>query len=368
MQEPDLTRRQVLAGITVTGGAGALTGKGTMAVFSDEETFTGNSITGAASTAGAGVVELEVSASSSGDGDRLVYTIDVPDLVNNNPSYVWARPATCPEPIDAAADVYVELRAECGDDDSALIAEGTLKSVVNKLREDNGEPLRCQEGDDARCFRPGESVDFVLDVTGSNTNEEFAFEFEFYAEQCRYNTGTDTPFGPLSPCEPTNETGGKAISFIAFCSESGTLTPQVTDINSTDDDGPTSVDWETDGDVDYVVAKSGQNFTVYDYRDDSATRGTVTTGGDENADFYGAVSGSVEDGFEPAEGDSSGDANNGGANGLSGQSNEKSGKGGNSASSAPGELSADLVSQDDFPDSGTSIKLEETDNTFEEKQ
>ena len=346
MDKPDLTRRQVLSGIAVSGGAGALTGRGTIAVFSDEELFTNNSITGSASTAGAGVVELEVTTSSSAGGDGLVYTVDVPDLTDNNPSYVWVRPATCPEPIDAAANVDVELRVECGDH-TTIIAEGTLKSVVNKLRENNGEPLRCQETEDARCLQPGESANLVLDVISSDTDEEFAFDFEFYAEQCRYNAGTNTPFGSLNPCESTNETDGHAISWIAFCTDSGTLDPDITEINSTDGDGPTSVDWETDTDVEYVTAKSGTNFTVYDCRDSSTTSGTVTGGGDENAAFYGKVSGSVEDGFEPA----SEDTNNGESN---------------SASSAPYQLSADLVGNGDVPDDGTSVKLEE--NDIEEKQ
>lgn len=343
MDKPDLTRRQVLSGIAASGGAGALTGRGTTAIFSDRETFTNNSITGSASTAGAGVVEVAVTAGSSDDGDKVVYTIDIPDLANNNPSYVWVRPTTCPEPIDSAADVDVELRVEC-DNGSALITQGTLRSVVNELREDNGEPLRCQEGEDARCFRPGESVDLVLEATESTVDEQFTSEFEFYAEQCRYNTGTSTPFDPLIPC-------GKAISFIAFCSESGDPDPTITDINNTDDDGPTSVDWETQSDVEYVVAKSGQNFTIYDYPDNATTSGTVTTGNDENADFYGEVSGTVEDGFEPAGSSTNTDTNDS-----------------NSASSNPCELAADLVGSGDFPDEGTCVKLEESNGEFNQEQ
>lgn len=278
-------------------------------------------------------------------GDGLVYTIDVPDLANNNPSYVWVRPATCPEPIDTAADVDVELRVECDDsNDSALITEGTLRSVINELREDNGKPLRCRANEDTRCFQPGESVDLVLEVTESTIDEQFTFEFEFYAVQCRYNTGTSTPFNSLNPC-------GKAISFIAFCSESGDPDPTITSINNTDDDGPTSVDWRTESDVDYVVAKSGQNFTIYDLRDNATTSGTVTTGNDENADFYGEVSGTVEDGFEPAEGSTSTDTNNS-----------------NSASSNPCELAADRVGSGDFPDDGTCVKLEESNGEFNEEQ
>ena len=103
MDKPDLTRRQVLSGIAVSGGAGALTGRGTTGLYSDGELFTNNSVT--ASTSTAGVVDLDVAVDSLGDADGLVYTVEVPDLANNNPSYIWVQPVTCPDPIDAADDV-----------------------------------------------------------------------------------------------------------------------------------------------------------------------------------------------------------------------------------------------------------------------
>ena len=276
----------MLSGIAVTGGAGALTGRGTAALFTDEETFTDNSVRASASTAG--VIELDVSVDSLDKADGLIYTIDVRDLTNNNPSYIWVQPATCPEPVSAAGDVDVELRLERDGGDGVVIRNGTLESVVSDLRKNAGVSLSYSNDADARCFDPGESVDLVLKVIKSDTKENFSFELEFYAEQCRYNTGTSTPFEELNPCgsgQSTTLEEGKGISFIAFCSESDVaLNPDIVDMMNPDDDGaPRSLEWETDSGVRYVTVKSGQNFTIYDYSGGSTMTDTVTTGGNDDA-------------------------------------------------------------------------------------
>ncbi len=326
MSDNQLSRRKVLTALATTGGAGAVGGIGTGAFFSDEESFTNNGIT--ASKSVAGTVDLEVDVASLSDAEGVKYSVNLPEGVNNNPSNVWVRAETCPP--DSADHIDVKVQLVC-DGHSQLIAEGTLKDVLEALRQ--GTKLEC----DGSCFQPGESADLELEVTdvrpGAQSGIEFVFEF--YAEQCRYNTDVDNPFDPLSDCEET-DTSGKAISFIAFCSESGeTLNPDITAINSEKDGEPTSVDWTTDAGVDYVVVKSGQNFTIYDYN--GADSGTATTGGDPDADFYGRVSGGAKNGFsEGADGPGSG----------------------NNASSVPCELAADIVGDGDFPDGGTSTKLE----------
>jgi predicted ribosomally synthesized peptide with SipW-like signal peptide len=329
MEKPDLTRRQMLSGIAVTGGAGALTGRGTAALLSDEETFTNNSVTASASTAG--VIALDVTIDSLDNADGLIYTIEVPDLANNNPSYIWIQPVTCPDPIDAAEDVDVELRVECPDSgDTVIITDGTLRTVVDELRTGAGEPLRCSSDETARCFEPGENVELVLEVIDSSTEEDFTFELEFYAEQCRYNTGATTPFDSLSTCDTGDPPDlGKGISFIAFCSEPGEMIdPTILSRSEFDDDGaPRSLEWETDNGVNYVVVKAGQNFTIYEYSSGNTTTDTVTTGGNDDADFYGS---------EPK----------------------------NNRSSDPCELAAEKFGSGSFPSGGTSVKLEWDGNKF----
>lgn len=339
MAKPSLTRRKLLSGIVVSGGAGALTGHGVTALFTDEEIFTNNSIS--ASTNTAGVVDIEVDSGSLDGGDGVVFSIELPDEVNNNPSYIWVQPA-CPEPIDAAEDVRVELRIDCvGNDDPYVINSGELIDVINSLRE--GVLLRCGDRDGDRCFRPGDQTELVLEVTDSEaTGSELAFEFEFYGQQCRYDAGATNPFDPLPECTASQVPGSTpsqvpGISFIAFCSESGDpLDPELA-INETNVDGaPTSVDWDTDSDVDYIAVKYDRTFNVYDYPTES-TSGTVTAGDDPDAETYEVPSGR-----------------------------------GNRRSSTPCELAADVAEdgtvddEDDFPDDGTSVKLEwdEADEEF----
>ncbi|MEZ3162561.1 hypothetical protein ABNG03_14595 [Halorubrum sp. RMP-47] len=228
----------------------------------------------------------------------------------------------------------VELRVECPDsDDTVTIAEGTLREVFDGLRANAGEPLRCS-GETARCFEPGEAVELVLEVSSSGTTEDSASELEFYAEQRRYNAGATTPSDSLAQCDMGDETTpSEGISWIAFCSGSDvTLALTILDFGDLDDDGaPRSLTWETDAGVKYVVVKSGQNLTIYDYSGGSTTTDTVTTGGNDDADFYGSA---------PSD----------------------------SRSSDPCEMAAEKFGSGSFSSSGTSVKLEwdEKNETFTE--
>ena len=342
MGEQDLSRRQILTGVVAAGGAGALGGRGTTALLSDRETFTNNSIQASASTAG--TVEVDVGVSEVSDPVGVKFSVDLPGG-NNNPSYIWVQSKDCP---DGNLEVInVELRVECGTT-SNTIATGSLLEVINELRE--GVQLRCST--DERCFDPGESVELILEVTSVTDESNFAndeqvfgnnnsnpdkieLNFEFFAEQCRYNDSSTRPFDSKTSCSSGEEGngGGKGISFIAFCSNSGNdLSANITNINSTTDDGqPNSVDWSTEESVDYVITKSGQNFTVYDYTNDPQNNGTAITGGGNNEDYYVNAD--------------------------------------NSMSSSPCELAADIVNDGendgDGNFSGESIKLEDDKNEIE---
>lgn len=343
MNDKQLSRRKVLGALATTGGAGALVGTGTSALFTDEETFANNSISASESVAGS--VELEVDVDPLSDAEGVKYSVNLPEGVNNNPSHVWVRAKTCPDPLSSADELEVELRLECNGS-TVTLERGQLLSVINALR--GGRKVECGGSNDGQCFQPGESADLVLEVldVDSGAAPRVEFVFEFYAEQCRYNIDPDNPFDPSPDCE---RTPGHAISFIGFCSESGEpLEPEITQVNSRSDGEPTSVDWETGSDVDYVVVKSGQNFTIYSSNSNNRTAGTATTGGDPAADFYGRVSGSVEDGFTGGQGD-------------------KPGRG-NRAAAEPCELAADIVGDGNFPDDGTSTKLDRVGGDWEKQE
>lgn len=351
MVEQDLSRRRILTGVVAAGGAGALGGRGTTALFSDRETFTNNSIQASASTAG--IVELEVDVDSISDATGIVYSINLPEGANNNPSYIWVQVKECPTPTGNLEEIDVELRVECASQSSAnIIATGSLLNVVNELRGAGGKQLLCSDTEDQRCFEPGDSVGVVLEVTKVNggIEDKIEFEFEFYGEQCRYNDGSESPFTSLANCEGGGtSTPGKAISWIAFCSSDpeSTLSPKIEISSRDDDDDPTSVDWSTTDPVDYVLIKSGQNYTIYEYDENDSTGGTAISGGDPNADFYGRVSGGAATGFGNTSNITFGNT-----------------PGNNSASANPCELAADIAGDGDFPDDGTSLKFEWDGNNF----
>lgn len=260
MGNQEVSRRKVLSGIAATGGVGAIVGHGTTALFSDEETFTNKSID--ASGSAAGVVDLELDIEDLQNADGIKYSLSIPDDGNNNPSYIWVRAKTCPTPIDAADEIQVELRVECASS-TYTIDSGYLIDVVDSLR--TGEVLRCFTSDGDNCFEPGETVDLVLEVTDVQTDSsvDFEFKFEFYANQCRYNTGAESPWDEDDVIEACYTSDTKAISWVAFCSDGDALdaddivelTPTV--YKDADNTEPIQVEWESKVDVDTVVLKTG---------------------------------------------------------------------------------------------------------------
>lgn len=343
MDDANLSRRDVLAGLAITGTSGTLVGSGTGALFSDTETFANNSIEASANVAG--VLQLEVDVETLEDATGIEYSISLPESVNNNPAYVWIRTKKCPVPPELGDSLRVKLSETCSDGSSTEIVSGILVDVLNG--EDPPPDLRegvliCDDSDPATtdpCLQPGEERIVTFEVTNIETGFAPAegpveFELEFYGQQCRYDPGATNPFSEIvDKCGADDSTQGKAISFIAFCSEKNTkLNPKITD-TTLSDDGPISAEWETKADVDYVIAKSGQNFTIYDLRNvaDKKT-GTVKTGGDSNADFFGEPS---DISFNP--------------------------------SAKPCELAADVEGDGDFPDKGTSIKLDWKEDKFVEE-
>ena len=73
-QNIELTRRKILGAAGAVGVAGAGAGLGTTALFSDEESFTNNSITAGTldMTVSAEIVEASEYYTSSGDGPEII--------------------------------------------------------------------------------------------------------------------------------------------------------------------------------------------------------------------------------------------------------------------------------------------------------
>ncbi|MEF8887946.1 MAG: hypothetical protein V5A30_09080 [Haloarculaceae archaeon] len=291
MGDNQLSRRKVLGALATAGGAGAIVGTGTGALFSDEETFTDDGIR--ASTSVAGVVDLELEVDVLGDGTGVIYDLTLPGDVNNNPSYIWFRTG-CPDPLELGCATEIEVRIDCdgGGDADTVVASGLARDVLNALR--NGT-LLC--GGDAACLELGETRTLEIEITDNpgsgydGPDGPLEFDLEFYGEQCRYNTGTENPFDDPGECEECPESDAGSVSWIAFCAEDAD-DPVPTD-NTELTDSLTAVDWETEEDVDYVAIRTGNGqtypYTVYDYSSGTKISGTAKVG-DKDADFRGPVS------------------------------------------------------------------------------
>lgn len=275
--------------LATTGGAGALAGSGTSALFTDEETFTDNGLR--ASTSVAGVVDIDVTATAP-DDSTVDYEVAVPDDGNTNPVYLWLR-AGCPEHPELACATDLELRVDC---ESGPIASGPARDVLDRLR--NGTQL-C--GGQNPCLQPGETRTVTAEVTGQpgtgydGPEGPLAFDLEFYGAQCRYDRGAENPFAERDSCpscEPA--TGTQEVSWITFCIKgSGSESPPDPAPTAGTElvENGTAVHWETEEPVDYVVLKTGlggpnEPYTVYDYRSEDRTSGVARVG-DTGADFRG---------------------------------------------------------------------------------
>jgi len=99
----------------------------------------------------------------------------------------------------------------------------------------------------------------------------------------------------------TNDSGVPAISYVAFVTEESDpgVSSEVTERNG--DGAPTTISWESDEDVDYVVVgyENGTRVNVYDYTTESRTIGSATT--DTALTLADVISYEVESGLGPSE-------------------------------------------------------------------
>jgi hypothetical protein len=217
-----ISRRQLLAGLTGVGAAGALTGLGTGALLSDTE--------GLAAGLAGGALDLEVTWSypsgasesdsslarvpttEAGTGSTVDITVDLPQGATdfNNAAFVWVR-LLCPEESAVPADdVTVELSYADGDlAGQSIIGPASLTDLLSPETGDGartGVPLRATAEDACLDTRnDGEPLRLALRIALDESyvgETAFHLPFEFLGHQCRHATATENPFArsPVGPC------------------------------------------------------------------------------------------------------------------------------------------------------------------------
>jgi predicted ribosomally synthesized peptide with SipW-like signal peptide len=203
MTDSGLSRRELLAGLGGIGVAGAASGAGTYALFSDRDDFDG--VTRASGLALA--IECEDAGACTSTDDGVSFGFDGLDrgdernvsfvmTVQQNPARVWLA-TDCPEGAPLEDALEVELR---GTDGTEVV--GRLSDVRRRLHA--GIRVDGANG----CTAVGSPVRFELqavlpeDVDTSVAGSEASLTLTFFAEQCRHadDGGDRNPFRTRSPC------------------------------------------------------------------------------------------------------------------------------------------------------------------------
>lgn len=205
-----LSRRAILASLGGIGVAGAVSGGGTAALFTDRSEFGGQIL--------AGNVVLDVNCDSCvADGDALSFAFAGIDrgergvetlqlAVETNPARVWLR-TQCPSTIDPLGEALVVSLSAAG----SVLASGSLSDV----RRDLHAGVRL----DSDCLEPGDRIELSLEwalpngtpdsVAGSMTSVSFSL----FAEQCRH-VGDATATNPYVGAVPCEEGGCPACELL----------------------------------------------------------------------------------------------------------------------------------------------------------
>ncbi len=204
MTPPSISRRRILAGLGGVGIVGAVSGAGTYALLTAEESFGGSIRSGTLSVDvdcdrclvdGDGV-SVALGGIDRGDSgtETLVFTVET------NPARLWLG-SDCPPAVDPLGDVLLVTLQY----DGVTFESGTLAAVRRSLR--SGALL----GEE--CTTPGETVELDIewelpfDAPDAVADEQTSFEFAFVGTQCRHtdSTGGDNPFAGTPPCGETED-------------------------------------------------------------------------------------------------------------------------------------------------------------------
>ncbi len=222
-----LHRRRVLAALAAAGGAGALTGPGTAAVFRDAErvdaSITAGTVDliveyerltgpGADGPDSSGTVDgprvtLPVDSLGPGDAGSILLTFALPQRgdVVNNPAALWLA-TDCPVPEATGLGEAIRVTLSYTDCDSGTpgsrIVGGSLREVADDLRDGHrvdGDPTTAEPD----CLTEEVCLLVEYELAGYVGTETVEFPLWFTAVQCR-NGAPENPFASRTtePCPP----------------------------------------------------------------------------------------------------------------------------------------------------------------------
>lgn len=311
---PTVSRRKALASFTAVGTAGALTGAGMRAFFSDVEVFGNNA-------AQIGDIDLGLAWESyyhPHDGDRTLVDAegdcgDDGTFVDNsrpalsltdvrpgdageikicfrtmtNRSWVWLG-AMCPEPgLANVIDASVTFDEGCdGDADGMILASSNEDGETTDISGALCDVLLTLSGGvrlGADCLSPISTHCLTLEWefperSYNNQYREYEgdtveFVLDFHAEQCRHNDDPEPSIARQCSDEPCIK-DGPGVSWIAFCA---------------DDDDHTDLD-EGDVALEVLEANSEGEPTKIGWNSESTPVGTVSI-------YYGTTDGPIIENF-----------------------------------------------------------------------
>ncbi|WP_155120639.1 hypothetical protein [Haloprofundus marisrubri] len=342
---PELSRRRLLAALTTVGAAGGLVGAGTGAVLGDGEAapvslFRGGELVLTADA------ESETTARLAFDGlrdDGRVHERTLCLSVSSNPAWLWLRACPTSNPVAAALDATLTL---AGETFTGTLAD-VLEAVADGVRVDTA-PTQPEE---ETCLTL--AVSLPKDRNGVATEQirgrTLDLTLQFYAEQARHVDSSVSPWtercGETPTPTPTPEppSDQKAISFVAFCSDSGALSADditLSDFVEKEPGEVVALTWESTEPVSYVVLKAGPEIEYFEYSPPTTGPASVEVGtgtpdsslspprpcptGSSGVKFEGENLQTVED----ANGSDGSDDGHGGGPGNGNGNNGKGGNGG----------------------------------------
>ncbi|WP_135661987.1 hypothetical protein [Halorhabdus rudnickae] len=285
MDDRQVSRRQILAGIGTVGASGVTLGLGSSALLNDDQLTPSNTLAAGVldlqietesgtHSRGSAMIDIDLSADDRNGSERLSLSLPA----TSNPAYVWGTTSCLDDALASALAVTLSyVDCDSGEPQTVVASGDTFDEFAAALAGGlaiDGDPRTtgrsCLGTDDRLCLE----LSWTLAETFSGEIAS-GFALEFVGQQCRSNDGRSSPFVSTGGSCGESEGPGRDISWVSFCAAEG---------ETLRSDG---LDFEVDGDtlhlidapssLETVLLKYGTELRVFEDPTGSIFR--TTTGG-----------------------------------------------------------------------------------------